>query len=99
MDRSQKLKVFQGTSQIEQTTSSVVPKVARLRFYAETYTGKDKYEGGHPFKERSSEYQERLQRCSTLERQNMAMKDNSRSCNNKRKQDSQRDQKKHNKGE
>jgi len=34
----------------------VISKVARLQLYIKTYTGKDKYEGEHPFKKRSSEY-------------------------------------------
>ena len=71
-------------------TSSVVPKVARLRFYTETYTRKDKYEGRYPFKKRSSEHQGRQQRCSTLEGQTMAMKDNSRDYNDERKQNKRR---------
>ena len=73
-------------------TSSVVPKVARLRFYAETYTRKDKYEGGHPFKKRSSEHQRRQQRYSTLEGQTMATKDNSRDHNDERKQNKRKRQ-------
>ena len=32
-------------------TSSMVFEVTRLRLYTETYTGKDKYEGGHLIKE------------------------------------------------
>ena len=83
----------------------MVLKVARLRFYTETYTGKDKYEGRHPFKKRSSEYQGRQQRCSTLKEQTMAIKDNSRDHTDERKQNKRRkrytqgDQKKCNKGE
>jgi len=37
-------------------TSAVVSKIARLRLHAETYTGKDKSEDEHSFKERSSEH-------------------------------------------
>ena len=56
LNGSWKLKVFQGTLQIERTTSSVVSKVARLQLYTEIYTRKDKHEGRYPFKKRSSEH-------------------------------------------
>ena len=55
LDRSWKLKVFQGTSQTEWTTSLVVPKVARLWLYTE----KDKHKDRYPFKKGSSEHQRR----------------------------------------
>ena len=49
-------KILQGTSQAEQTTSSVVSKVARPWLHTETYTRKDKHEGRYLFEERSSEH-------------------------------------------
>ena len=76
MDRPWKLKVFQETSQIEQMTSLVVSKVARLWLYTETYTGKDEYKDRYPFKERSSEHKRGQQRHSTPKGQTMATKDN-----------------------
>jgi len=43
----------------------MVLEVTRLQLYVEAYTGKDKYEGRHPFKKGSSEYKRRQQRCPT----------------------------------
>ena len=83
----------------------MVPKVARLQFHTEACTRENKYEGRYPFKEGSSEYQGKQQRYSTLEGQNMAMKDNSKGHNNERRQNKRRrqytqgDQEKHDKGE
>ena len=64
--------------------SILVSKVARLQLYTETYTGKDKHEGRYPFKKRPSEHKRGQQRCSTLKRQTMAMKDNSRDHNDQK---------------
>ena len=68
-------------------TSLMVSQVTRLQFHIEIYTGKDKHKGRYPFKKRSSKHQGRQQRHSTIEGQIVAMEDNSKSRNNKRKQD------------
>ena len=87
-----KLEILPRTSQVKWTTSSVVFKVTRLRFYAEIYTRKDEYKGRHSFKERTSEYQRGQQGCSTPEKRIMAMKDNSRDHNDKKKDNGRRRQ-------
>ena len=73
-------------------TSLVVFKVIGLQFYAETYTGKDKYKGRYFFKERTSEYQRGQQGCSTPEERIMATKDNSRNHNDQKKDDGRKKQ-------
>ena len=92
LDRSQKPEVFLRTAQIKWTTSLMVPKVARLWFYIEIYTRKDKYESRHPFKERTSKYKRRQQRCSTPEGRTMTTKDNSGNYNDKKKNKDRRKQ-------
>ena len=73
-------------------TSLVVFKVTRLWLYVETYTGKDKYKGRYSFKKGTSEHKERQQGCSTPEGKIMAMKDNSRDHNDKKKDEGRKRQ-------
>ena len=68
----------------------MVFKVTRLWLYTETYTRKDKYEGRYSFKERTSEHQREQQGCLTPKEKIMAMKDNSRDHNDKKKDDGRR---------
>jgi len=73
-------------------TSLVVFKVTRLQLYIETYTGKDEYKGRYSFKKETSEHKEGQQRCSTPKGRVMAMKDNSRGHNDKKKDKGRRRQ-------
>jgi len=83
----------------------MVFEITKLRFYTETYTGKNEYESRHPIKEGASGYQRRQQGCPAIERRIMAVKDNSRDHNDQEKNDSRRkqyiqeNQEKHNKRE
>ena len=92
LDRPWKLKILLRTLQVKWTTSSVVLKVTGLWLYTETYTGKDEYKGRYSFKERTSEHQRKQQECSTPEKRIMAMKDNSRDHNDKKKDNGRRRQ-------
>ena len=59
----------------------MVFKVARLQFHIEAYTGKDKHEGGHPFKKGSGRYKRKQQGCPTTQGTTMDKKNNSRDHN------------------
>ena len=66
----------------------MVLEVTRLQLYVEAYTGKDKYEGRHPFKKESSEYKRRQQRCPTTKGTIIGKENDSGNHNAKKKDDS-----------
>ena len=105
LNRPQEFEILPGAPQIKQMTSKMVFEVIRLQLYTMPYFWKDEYEGGYPVKKRNSGHQRRQQGCPVIEREIMAVKDNSRNHNDqekndsRRKQHTQRNQEKHNKRE
>jgi len=61
LDGSQKPQVFQGTTQVEQMTSSMVFEVIRLRLHTKAHTGEDKHESRHSIMEGTSRHKGRQQ--------------------------------------
>jgi len=66
----------------------MVLEVTRLQLYIKAYTRKDKYEGRHPFKKGSSEYERRQQRCPTTKGTIISKENDSGNYNAKKEYDS-----------
>ena len=63
----------------------MVFEITRLQFHVEVYTRKNKYESRHFIMEGASRHQERQQRCPTIKRRIMAIKNNGRDHNDQKK--------------
>ena len=66
-------------------TSSMVFEVTRLQLHTETYTRKDKHEGGHFIMKETGRHKRRQQGCPIVKRRIVATKNNSRDHNDQEK--------------
>ena len=76
MDRPQKLKVLQKTTQTQWLTSKMVSETTRLRLYPMTYPRKDKYRSRHIIQKKENRHEKRQPRYPDAQRRVMGMMNN-----------------------
>ena len=78
MNRSQEYQILQGTSQVKQTTSKIIPKVTRLQFHVVAYTRENKHKGRYSIKKKSGKHSKQQQGCTNVEKRTMDQKNDSK---------------------